>query len=124
MSKNKIWIIILSIAAVILLILCVVIKNTGLTKSTARILRDGEVLKEIDLSTVKEEYSFTIDCPEGGYNIVTVKPGMICVSEADCPDKICVKRGWASGGVSPIVCMPHRLVIEFEGETQTDAVAG
>ena len=124
MIKTKTWIILFAALAAVLLIICLVIRNMGIMNTTARILQDGKLLYEIDLKEVTEEYSFTIDCPEGGYNIITVKPGMICVSEADCPDKICVNRGWAGGGVSPIVCMPHKLVISFDGDGETDAVAG
>lgn len=124
MIKTKTWILIVAASAVILFVICLAIRGSGQMNNTARILQDGKLLYEIDLQTVTEEYSLTIDCPDGGYNIVTVKPGRICVSEADCPDKICVNRGWASGGVSPIVCMPHKLVIRFDGGGETDAVAG
>ncbi len=122
--STKKWILFIAAAAVILLVLCFAIKNMGLTRTTARILQDGELLYEIDLSSVTEEHSIRIECPDGGYNIVSVKPGMIRVSEADCPDKICVNRGWATGGVSPVVCMPHKLVIRFDGDGETDAVTG
>ena len=55
------------------------------------------------------------------------RPGGIRVSFADCPDQICVDQGWLSGGRIPIVCLPHRLVIELvEGgdDEAFDAVSG
>ena len=45
-----------------------------------------------------------------------VEPGAISVTEADCPDGICVRQGKLTTAGVPIVCMPHRLVIEIYGD--------
>jgi len=81
---------------------------------TARILRDGVLLEEIDLSRVDEPYSLTLE-DESGRNVLSVERGRVCVSEADCPDQVCVKQGWVSSGAAPIVCLPHKLVVELAG---------
>ena len=52
-----------------------------------------------------------------------VRPGAIRVSEADCPDKICVGMGWLTDGAAPIVCLPHRLMIRRRGAGAADAAA-
>ena len=80
----------------------------------ARISRDGVLLEEIDLSRVDEPYSLTLE-DESGRNVLSVERGRVCVSEADCPDQICVKQGWGSSGAAPIVCLPHKLVVELAG---------
>ena len=51
--------------------------------------------------------------------------GKIRVSEADCPDKTCVRMGWLNSAAMPVVCLPHHLVIGFAdgGEGGVDAVA-
>ena len=67
------------------------------------------------------EYLF--ESADGSYNAVTVRDGMIAVSEANCPDQYCVNRGFCSGG-APIVCLPHGLVIEFLGEQEIDGLLG
>ena len=51
-----------------------------------------------------------------GHNTVHVEPGAISVTEADCPDGICVRQGKLTTAGVPIVCMPHRLVIEIYGD--------
>lgn len=86
-------------------------------------MRDGVVLRRIELDRVTAAESFSVDCPDGGYNIVEVRPGGIRVLEADCPDRICVEQGWLTDSSAPIVCLPHRLVIRLAGETATDGVA-
>ena len=91
---------------------------------TARILRDGVLLEEIDLDQVDEPYSFTLEDGSGA-NTVQVERGRIRISAADCPDQVCVKQGWISGGAVPIICLPHRLTIEIvDGGGDLDGAAG
>lgn len=80
----------------------------------ARITQNGTQLEEIDLNRVDEPYSFVLE-DENGSNTVLVEKGRIRISEADCPDQICVKQGWISDGTVPIVCLPHKLVVEIVG---------
>ena len=86
-------------------------------------MRDGVVLQRIELDRVTEAYTFSVDCPEGGTNVVEVRPGGIRVREADCPDRVCVGQGWLTDSAIPIVCLPHRLVIQLAGEAAADGVA-
>ena len=118
--KTRTWILIF--AAVLLLCAAAMLLLRGAhTGTVAEIVQDGKVLQRIDLAQVTEPYSFTVDC-DGGSNVVTVEPGRIRVSEADCPDKVCVGQGWLSDQAAPIACMPHRLIIRLAGE-EIDAVS-
>lgn len=51
----------------------------------------------------------------GGSNILTVEGGRARVSEADCPDKLCVNQGWIRGEGQCIVCLPNKLTVTVEG---------
>ncbi len=79
----------------------------------ACIYSNGELVRTIDLKA-ENEMTFTISSANGGYNVISVKNGSISVTDADCPDKICVYTGAVSDGVQPIVCMPNKLVIRIE----------
>ena len=114
MIKTRTWIWIVALAAVALAALSLWLLSAKSSGTTAVILQDGKVLREIDLSRVTEEYRFTVETDDGGTNEILVQPGRICVAEANCPDGVCVKQGWLSDGVMPIVCMPHKLVIEIK----------
>ena len=59
-------------------------------------------------------------------NTVTVRGGAVCVSDADCPDRVCVRTGWVRADGETIVCLPHRLVVEVAGGAArgTDAETG
>lgn len=91
-------------------------KKTG-SAIYVEILRDNEVLYTLDLSE-ESDRTFRIESEEG-WNDVTISDGRICVSDADCPDKTCVRSGDLRHEHLPIVCLPHKLVIRFcEGEEQ------
>ena len=91
----------------------------------AKITQKGQVLREIDLTQVKEPYSFVIEGENGALNTVQVEPGRICISEASCPDQICVHQGWIGDGSEPIVCLPNQVIIQITGGgSQVDAAAG
>ena len=56
-----------------------------------------------------------------------VAGGEVFVSQADCPDQVCVAHGFLVSGKEPIICLPNRLVIRFLEDARTDgadAVAG
>ena len=82
---------------------------------------DGKVVYS---ETLDKETEFNAEGYEGGYNRIVVKDGKVSVTEADCPDKVCVNTGEISKSGDTIVCLPHKLVVEIEGSTsETDAVA-
>ncbi len=91
------------------------LKNTGDAGSVADIWLDGELIESIDLNAVTIPYEFEVSS-EYGSNVIHVSHGTIAVTEADCPDQICVAQGAIADSAIPIVCMPHRLVIEIRGE--------
>lgn len=104
------------IAAVFLLgALGSILVLTAKPKNTVRIVSDGEVLYTIELNSA-EDTVFTVE-RDGHENTVEIREHRIRVSEADCPDKTCVKTGWLKSASMPIVCLPHRLVIEFTDDT-------
>lgn len=104
------------------IILCIVLIAVGITcwlvmwfvlpaGNTADVYIDGKMVQTIDM-TVDDAYEFSTD---RGSNTVVVESGKIRVSDADCPDKVCVDMGWKSRRGETITCLPHKLVIEIQG---------
>lgn len=90
----------------------------------ACIYQDGSLIQTIDLSTVQAPYSFVMESQNGGTNTLEVRPGSIGITDADCPDKLCVSMGFANSSLLPIICLPHGLVIEIkESEDTSDAIS-
>lgn len=128
MKKTGFWI---AVIAVILVLSAGALLWQHLSKQDAVIAEiyvEGECVRTIDLSAVKTPETFEV---EGaiGKNTVHVEPGRICITEADCPDHVCIQMGWLSSEhPSPIVCLPNKVVIALSEETQThsgiDGVTG
>ena len=109
------------------IILCIVLIAVGITcwlvmwfvlpaGNTADVYIDGKLVQTIDM-TVDDTYELSTD---RGSNTVVVESGKIRVSDADCPDKVCVNMGWKSRRGETITCLPHKLVIEIQGGGERD----
>ena len=77
----------------------------------------GEIISEIDLTSVTEPYTIRIDGENDAYNIIEVRPGSIGVIEASCPDHICIQMGFIEDPFLPVTCLPNEVVIQIYPES-------
>lgn len=102
---------------IILLISCVLLLvNRILFSKPARqveISVNGEVVNTLDLN---QDADILVEGYHGGTNHVIIKDGKVQVSEATCPDKICVHQGWVDQTGESIVCLPNRMIARIIGE--------
>lgn len=125
-KSSRFWGIVLAVLMALAAIAGLLIWYFGRGGTVARVYLDGELVQAIDLARVKEGYTFTVES-SAGTNTIQVEPGRIRVSHADCTDQVCVGQGWISTSAAPIVCLPHRMVIEIAGDggqEDFDAVTG
>ena len=117
-KSTRFWIILLFAvaAACIAGFFAALYAGGGPAARNACIYLDGELYREIDLNAVALPYVLEIET-QYGTNTVRIAHGEIAVTAADCPDQVCVRQGAISDGLVPIVCLPHRLVIEIEEGT-------
>ena len=54
-----------------------------------------------------------------GSNVLVVENGEAWVSEANCPDKVCMGMGHISKNGEFIACLPNRLIVVVEGGEQS-----
>ncbi len=76
-----------------------------------------------------ERHSLAVDGTfslNGGTNILVIQDGQAWLSEADCPDLLCVKQGKIHYTGQVITCLPNRLTVTVEGgeSNGVDLVAG
>ena len=116
--KNKYWILIFG--AILALCLLLVLLPTQNAPSELARIKYGSKTTTVDLRMDQE---MVFESADGGYNAVTVKDGKIAVTEANCPDQYCVRQGFCNSG-EQIVCLPHKLVISFIGESEIDGAVG
>lgn len=72
-----------------------------------QILVDGEPYGTYSLY---DSLEIKVETPNG-YNVVKISDGVARVTEADCPDLLCVKMHAISTKNQVICCLPHRVVI-------------
>ncbi len=51
----------------------------------------------------------------GGSNVLVIENGQAWISEADCPDKLCMKQGKIHYAGQALICLPNRLTVTVEG---------
>ncbi|MDO4343865.1 MAG: NusG domain II-containing protein [Eubacteriales bacterium] len=78
----------------------------------------GEVIARLDLT---ENTVLTVGGETSGRNRIEVAEGTVCVTEADCPDQICVHQGRISRRGEVIACLPHELIITIDTDDDSGA---
>ena len=57
---------------------------------------------------------------ENGRNILRIQDGKAKMTEADCPDGLCIRQREIDKIGESIICLPHRIVVEVIGDAQED----
>jgi len=112
---NKKWIAVFTIV-ILLCTAVIIILNSLPGGRVAVITKNGEILHRIDLTAVNKSYTIDIDG-----NIILVENGCISMQSAECPDKLCVKQGKISN-IGSIICLPNKVIIEIDRNSDIDAV--
>lgn len=103
------------IAALLVLGLSIFLPRT-LSKAdgnvTAVIVQNGKTIQTIDLRTVEEPYTISLDCHPAV--VLAVEPGSIRYQSAACKDKICVRTGTLSKPGDTAACLPSRTLVRLE----------
>jgi len=88
----------------------------------------GEVVVRVDgVETERHALSEDGVYPlNGGSNILVISGGQAWLSEANCPDLLCVRQGKIHYTGQSIICLPNRLTVTVEGgeSGDVDFVAG
>ena len=118
MSAKK-WVFILAAVFIAAVIATIVLSSRYSNSETIGVFCDGELYQII--YPVKNA-DYTIE--KNGCNVITVRDGRIYMSEADCPDRVCVRHG-ALRENDAIICVPNKVVVrELNEKTDIDAVTG
>lgn len=58
-----------------------------------------------------------------GPYVIEIKNGKVRALEANCPERICIDRGWVYRSGDSIVCIPNHIIIRLEnGGDPIDAI--
>ena len=116
--------ILLAAAAAVCLVLLLWQHSAGNADCTAVIEQDGQELRRISLSALTQEERIDLggDC----HVVLLAEPGAISFLSSDCPDQICVRTGKLTKPGQVAVCLPARISVRLEGESEggADAMTG
>ncbi len=121
-KKDMILVFIIFTAAGIIYAFTFFLKNDG---GVVQVYVDGSLKQSFLL---KEEKDILIEGYQGGTNRLVIHDGKASISEADCPDHLCVKQAAIYRNGESIICLPHKLVIQITNEkddnkSEIDAMA-
>ena len=68
---------------------------------------DGKLYKELPLN---KDTTITIE-GTGGTNTLNIHNGYADMTDADCPDKLCVRQKKTHNSGETLVCLPHKVVV-------------
>lgn len=114
--KTRYWV---AIIVAIGLVGLVALRFTGGGATWIEVRCDGQVIQRFSLA-VDQEYTITTAY---GTNVLSIRAGEVTVTEADCPGGDCTRMTLTAGG-SPIVCLPHHLVISCAENGDIDGISG
>ena len=97
----------------------------GVTLFQGKTTKDGVAVvtidgKEYGRYPLSEDTTEKIELPDGSYNILEIRDGKADITEASCPDKICVNHRAVNRRGQSIVCLPNKLIVEIENGEESD----
>lgn len=84
--------------------------------SFVQILVGGEV---VEVHPLSNDGVYKIE-GIGGHNTLTIADGVAKMTDADCPDAICVRSHAIRHTGEQIICLPHQVVCEVVGDEPQD----
>ena len=117
-KKNKIRndVILVTVILVIAVAGLLFINGTKVEGSKVIVKIDGVETQSYSLSE-NTEFKIQTGKNNENINVVVIENGKVRVTEADCPDGICIDYRPISYVGQTIVCLPHKVVVEIVGES-------
>ena len=111
----RVWDIFLIILLLLLVGLSVYFATAPEKGAFAEIYVNGKLVQKVSLTKSERV--------ELEHLTVVVSGGSVHVEDADCPDKICEKRGDINKTGQSIVCAPARVVVKIGGKGEVEAIS-
>jgi len=89
------------------------INKSDISKQTVFIYYQEKLLGTYDLSK-DVKIRINENC------LALISKNKIRMLKSDCPDKLCVKKGWSDN--VPIVCLPNKIVMEIHDDNRKQEV--
>lgn len=91
-------------------------RSSNVEYNIALISVDGEVLHHFELKDDAQQEVYVYTDGHGHENTIVREGTIVTISEASCPDQLCVRQGDAYRVGDTLVCLPHRLLVEVTSD--------
>lgn len=110
----------------IILAIAVIIAAAGVWLGSELLKEDGE-FAVVTVNTVETakypldtDAEIRLESENGGYNILIIKDGKADITDASCPDHVCVDQRAVGRTGEAITCLPNKTVITIEGPSEAE----
>ena len=106
--------------------LAVISLAAGIWLATELLKKDGSFAvvtvngSETARYSLSEDAEIRLESENGGFNILVIKNGKADITEASCPDHVCVDQRAISKTGEAITCLPNKTVITVDGEEDAE----
>ena len=118
-SRKKEILLLLVIFIVIVIVALVFYGRNRSTGTAAIVTVDGQEYGRYPLS---KDQDIPIEIDGEVTNYLVIRDGAADMTEADCPDLLCVNMKAISMDGETIVCLPNKVVVKIEGETNKSEI--
>lgn len=105
---------VLLLAALILVILALFGVNWLAAQKKGALVEVSVEGKVVDTFPLNKNEDIVIRGYNGGTNHLIIKNGGAFISEASCPDKVCVRQGVIRERGQSIVCLPNKMIVTIK----------
>ena len=118
-GKKHLWDVLLIGGCLVLAAVIFLIFQFGQERGAGVIVRvNGE---EVQRYSLYQNGTYPLN---GGSNILVIEDGRAYLSDANCPDKLCVHQGKISRTGEVITCLPNKLTVTvFGAEESVDLIS-
>ena len=81
------------------------------------VIQDGS---QIGAYPLEEDKIVIVTWGEDEYNLLMISDGTAFVSDADCPDKLCVHQKPVSKNHESIICLPNKVIVEVDSSANSE----
>ncbi len=100
----------LLIVAVLIIAAAGFLINNRIHKKPAAYVEISVDTRTVATYDLNKDMDLVLETYNGGTNHLIIQNGQVWISEASCPDKVCIHQGHISMNGELIVCLPNRMI--------------
>lgn len=67
-----------------------------------------------DTYPIDQDADFVVTSTGGKINRISIHDGKVSITEASCPDKLCIHQGTITESGQSLICLPNRVIVTIQ----------